>query len=79
MERIAAQELADGMDVDEEDKEDETRAPSPRTRSLPLAPVERNEHGVLMARAKGKGRANYSRVPQLAARHLAINAGSSGR
>ncbi|KAG8732417.1 hypothetical protein FRC11_013817 [Ceratobasidium sp. 423] len=55
MEEIAAQELAQPTDINEGDLEG-SQAPTSHSPSPPLD--ERNEHGVLTAYAKGKGRAN---------------------
>jgi hypothetical protein len=52
MEELAAQELRQPMDIDKSNKEG-TQALTPRS-STPL-PAEYNDHGVLTARAKGKG------------------------
>ena len=54
MEELAAQELAQPMDIDDNESEGSqaeiSQPPSP-------LPTEYNEHGVLTARSKGKGRA----------------------
>ncbi|KDN39108.1 hypothetical protein RSAG8_09015, partial [Rhizoctonia solani AG-8 WAC10335] len=54
MAQIAAQDLADTMYTDEPN---ESRASTPHSPS-PSLPIEYNEHGMLTARSKGKGRAN---------------------
>ncbi|CAE6403487.1 unnamed protein product [Rhizoctonia solani] len=52
--RMAAQELAEGMGIDEDE---DSHASAPPSRS-PSPPVEFNEYGVLTARSKGKRRDN---------------------
>jgi hypothetical protein len=54
IEEIAAQELEQPLDVDPADFEG---SQPPISRCSSLDPTELNEHGVLTARAKGKGRA----------------------
>ncbi|CEL54605.1 hypothetical protein RSOLAG1IB_11693 [Rhizoctonia solani AG-1 IB] len=54
MQELAAEELGQPMEINESDEEG-TQGLTPRS-STPL-PAEYNDHGVLTARAKGKGRA----------------------